>query len=378
VCVGSPASLNKSGKDFPTCHDFTPSKDNVDLVVGMQSGEGVCTHVVEAAAVCLMPVYRSRAAVGKDAAADVGTKGVGIGHIQHGRHAREQQMQCRGVGPKEQWDNVCCGVQQQRRHPFLQEGLPLAAQQCRPGPLTVAEAHGVGPSGAGTVIAQGPVTASAARIADPSTHLHIACLPAHVPACLPACLPARFRVAHQYPERASSNQLLLLLLLLLLLHAWHTVPSDPLHLNLLRSVVLSRCKAGAAGASQCADVPGGAQAAAVEADRSKFYLGSGGSSSGGSGKNAAPERVIAVGGGGVNDISFSPDGSKLAAVSRDGLLRVLEVATGQLLCGFHVSAHAWHSAARTAHPCRGCGRPWCSCERTEACGLGSQRGVFRE
>lgn len=40
-----------------------------------------------------------------------------------------------------------------------------------------------------------------------------------------------------------------------------------------------------------------------------------------------------LGGGCVHDVAFSPDGRTLAAVCRDGGLRVLDVASGAVLCG---------------------------------------------
>ncbi|KXZ56614.1 hypothetical protein GPECTOR_1g553 [Gonium pectorale] len=51
-------------------------------------------------------------------------------------------------------------------------------------------------------------------------------------------------------------------------------------------------------------------------------------------KAQAPSSTIQISGGGINDVAVSPDGRQLAAACRDGALRLLDLATGTVQCGF--------------------------------------------
>lgn len=62
---------------------------------------------------------------------------------------------------------------------------------------------------------------------------------------------------------------------------------------------------------------------------SRFSLSLGSKSSG-----PSPQQTIAIGGGGVQDVAFSPDGLQLAVACRDGALRVVDVSSGNVVAGF--------------------------------------------
>ena len=50
------------------------------------------------------------------------------------------------------------------------------------------------------------------------------------------------------------------------------------------------------------------------------------------------EETMDIGGGCIQDAATSPDGSKLAVVSKDGLLRVFDATSRQLQTGFQVAS----------------------------------------
>jgi WD40 repeat protein len=72
------------------------------------------------------------------------------------------------------------------------------------------------------------------------------------------------------------------------------------------------------------------QSSIVSESSSKFLsLGSS------SNKNSGPVSIFAVGGGLIHDMAVSPDGSRLAVACKDGVLRILDLATGACLHGMH-------------------------------------------
>ena len=74
------------------------------------------------------------------------------------------------------------------------------------------------------------------------------------------------------------------------------------------------------------------QSALLGEGTSKFSL----SNLGTSHKNShSPINTFTVPGGGINDMAASPCGTKLAVASRDGCIRLLDVANGSTVGGFH-------------------------------------------
>jgi WD40 repeat protein len=49
-----------------------------------------------------------------------------------------------------------------------------------------------------------------------------------------------------------------------------------------------------------------------------------------------PINTVHPGGGGINDVAFSPDGTRLAVACRDGSCRVLDWPSGHCIAGFQV------------------------------------------
>ncbi len=54
---------------------------------------------------------------------------------------------------------------------------------------------------------------------------------------------------------------------------------------------------------------------------------------GSSNKNVSPLTTFNLNGGAVSDIAMSPDGTRMAAACRDGVLRILDVANGSVVAG---------------------------------------------
>lgn len=60
----------------------------------------------------------------------------------------------------------------------------------------------------------------------------------------------------------------------------------------------------------------------------KFSLSLGSSS-----KSQTPSTVIPINGGGISDAAVSPDGRTVAVACRDGALRLVDLASGTVVCG---------------------------------------------